>query len=320
MNELAAIGPSSSGDARPAWFYRVRDLHETLDQLNPEFFDDDLSEWNEEEEKMIREDDRNDNKDDYGYDTEHRDFKRLRRLRFWRKDDLRMRQTAVDAAEEKMKEVEDAYEAFINSSKKPPHLAVLGDRYELYSGEYVKHFFSFDDEDYWLPTIEFCPLDGDPYPRFNQQLGGRIIRGLIGFNELMTGEVKPFAAPEHASAEERTLVGCSSLDGKNQHNMACQFFSRDYLKLTVPRELVFLYQKTPPGAPEFFDFMGIRYKPEGEPQLSQQSKKRRRSSSSSLSSFLSSSLCPTPSRSPSPRETWFEMDHPIGWWNQEQEW
>lgn len=60
--------------------------------------------------------------------------------------------------------------------------------------------------------------------------------------------------------QERNLSGT---DGN--HDVTFQYFSNDYLKLSLPRKLVFMGKKLPANAPEFFHYGGIRvYKEKNE--------------------------------------------------------
>ncbi|KAL2793697.1 hypothetical protein BJX66DRAFT_305488 [Aspergillus keveii] len=55
--------------------------------------------------------------------------------------------------------------------------------------------------------------------------------------------------------------------------------------------------------PDLFEFVGIRpgFEKEREERGRAQAKRKR---------------SPSPPSPPSPRESWFEMNHPMGWWNQ----
>ena len=80
-------------------------------------------------------------------------------------------------------------------------------------------------------------------------------------------------------------------DGK--YDLSFTFIGNGYLKLRVSREMVFTERPSPPPptAPEVFEFVGIWRSWEEE-----KAEQRKR-------------------RPPSPRETWFEMTHPMGAWN-----
>lgn len=103
-------------------------------------------------------------------------------------------------------------------------------------------------------------------------------------------------APKYASLKPITL---NSDDGV--HEVSVVFIGNGYMKLKVSREFVFMGSRRPipPDAPDFFEFFGIIHDDEKDhaEQLAWQEKRARE-------------------RSPSPRETFFEMSHPMGSWNQ----
>jgi hypothetical protein len=78
------------------------------------------------------------------------------------------------------------------------------------------------------------------------------------------------------------------------------FIGNGYLKLGVSRDIVLkscpVFSST---APEMLEFVGIlRDLEKGKKKTSEEQERRAKN------------------RSPSPRESWFEMNHPMGWWNQ----
>ena len=87
------------------------------------------------------------------------------------------------------------------------------------------------------------------------------------------------------------------------YELSFKFIGNGYLKLRVSREMVFMnrYCAGPPAppaaAPEMFEFVGIRRDWEKEKAEQQERMTKAR-------------------RSPSPRESWFEMNHPMGSWHQ----
>ncbi|KAH8665398.1 hypothetical protein BGZ61DRAFT_593110 [Ilyonectria robusta] len=105
-----------------------------------------------------------------------------------------------------------------------------------------------------------------------------------------------FPAPKYASLEPITLR--SHYGG---HKVSVIFIGNGYMKITLSRKSVFMASHRPvsPGAQEFFEFFGIirdeeKARAEG---LAAEEKRARE-------------------QPPSPRETFFEMYHPMGSWNQ----
>jgi hypothetical protein len=107
----------------------------------------------------------------------------------------------------------------------------------------------------------------------------------------------PFRPPKHAS---RKAVKVKTTDGK--YELSFKFIANGYLKVKVSWEYVSTARGNPcptappPGAPDVFKFVGIKRDWEKEKAEMEKAAKAR--------------------RSPSPRETWFEMNHPMGWWAQ----
>lgn len=106
----------------------------------------------------------------------------------------------------------------------------------------------------------------------------------------------PFWPPSRASP---TPVKVKSND--EGHELSFQFLGNGHIKLRVSRDFVFMGsggarpKRYPPSAPREFEFVGIwfdRYK-ESVDQQNAVAKERTR-------------------RSPSPRESWFEYNHPMG--------
>jgi hypothetical protein len=93
------------------------------------------------------------------------------------------------------------------------------------------------------------------------------------------------------------VTGAGDVDG--EYDLRLKFFGNEYLKLSVPRALVEGHHKLRSGAPERFEFVGILRDLEKEKterkQAAEEEEKRRPAS---------------------PRESYFEMNHPMGWWAQ----
>ena len=87
---------------------------------------------------------------------------------------------------------------------------------------------------------------------------------------------------------------------RDNYEMSLRFIGNGYLKLMVPREILFKGHGAPlASAPEMFEFVGIwrdREKEKAEEEERMRVEKAR--------------------QPPSPRESWFEMNHPMGWWHQ----
>jgi hypothetical protein len=108
----------------------------------------------------------------------------------------------------------------------------------------------------------------------------------------------PFCPPKRASREAFKVRSCDGM-----YELSFKFIGNGYLKLGVSWEMVFMNpdgespQAPPAAAAEVFEFVGIWRDREKEKTEQQERMKKAR-------------------RSPSPREIWFEMNHPMGSWHQ----
>ncbi|KAH6983549.1 hypothetical protein BKA56DRAFT_615521 [Ilyonectria sp. MPI-CAGE-AT-0026] len=109
-----------------------------------------------------------------------------------------------------------------------------------------------------------------------------------------------FPAPKYASLEPITLR--SRYGG---HEVSVIFIGNGYMKMTLSRESVFKASRRPvsPDAPEFFEFFGI---------IRDEEKAR--------AEGLAAEEKHARAQPPSPRETYFEMYHPMGSWNESRWW
>lgn len=188
---------------------------------------------------------------------------------------------------DKEREVQEMYDSLKNAKQSEiPLEPIAGKHFCLYSLDHVDYCYSSDM--YPSKYVEFYHLDEND--RSGQLLPARQetqMHGHVYFNSDTDCDFGPFSPPKHAGLEEFRL---GSTRGK--YGLVFQFISNDYVKLKVPREVVFANRDPPAEAPEVFEFAGIRY----DREKGKAETKRK--------------------RSPSPRETWFEMNHPMGWWNQ----
>lgn len=109
-----------------------------------------------------------------------------------------------------------------------------------------------------------------------------------------------FPAPKYASLEPITLrCRCGG------HEVSLIFIGNGYMTMTLSRESVFKVSGRPvsPDAPEFFEFFGI---------IRDEEKAR--------AEGLAAEENHARAQPPSPRETYFEMYHPMGSWNQSRRW
>ncbi|KAK3934240.1 hypothetical protein QBC46DRAFT_400360 [Diplogelasinospora grovesii] len=316
----------------PSWYYRVHAISfKEKREVYADDFDEDLSEAEEDKEqerddvKQFEEkqdcecggddpdcdcqfeDDNDIDKDDesersydgsdadYYYELkEEREERKQEKLRE-RKEKERVR----EMERTKEEEVRAAYRS-LKKAKKERKMAPVGplegQSFKLFCSDHVDHFYS----DLYAPKrVEFYHLDDANNPRLDKQKPS-------GEADMLYGDVYldcdancdfgPFRPPKRASRKAFKVKSC---DGK--YELSFKFIGNGYLKLRISREMVFMnpYSASPraplPAAPEMFEFVGIWSNWEKE-------KAERREKMAEAR------------RSPSPRETWFEMNHPMGSW------
>jgi hypothetical protein len=288
----------------PAWYYRVLAVSIKEDrEIYPKDFDEDLSDLEDdsEEEQEEEEDDDNDNDDDKmsdrSYNRSDADcYYELKEEREERKRELQKIREYEQKAKEKQqrfernkeKEVQSACEAFKSGkeSKTAPLKSIASKTFRLHSTDHVKHCYNSDVYKY----IEFYCLDEDGQLLLEQGAGQ--INRHIYFNLDNFCNLRPFSPPKHAS-----LDNCRLQDFDAKYDLTIQFLSNDYLKLKVGRELVLKNMPQPPHAPEFFEFVGISSDREKEKEKAERERRE------GIDRFAP----------PLPRESWFEMNHPMGW-------
>ncbi|KAK2802644.1 hypothetical protein FQN50_007252 [Emmonsiellopsis sp. PD_5] len=181
-------------------------------------------------------------------------------------------------------EVQEICDSLRNAKQRQTPLgSLLSQEFRLYSVDHVDYCYTSDWYD-GSRSVEFYPnnVNGLRWP-------GKHICGSIDFDEDTEYDIGPCLPPEHAGLEEsRWKSDCQ------KHEFVFQFLSNDHLKLKVPREALFTNKEAPADAPEVFKFVGIRR--DREKEREEWNLKRK--------------------RSPSPKDSWFEMNHPMGWWSQ----
>ncbi|KAJ3542675.1 hypothetical protein NM208_g3974 [Fusarium decemcellulare] len=281
----------------PAWYGRLMriEINEGRDP-EPWEYDEDLSD--------LEEPDDNDNdrececdsdasECDCDYDlesershsgSEYDPYYSLKEAREERKRELRDIRLKEQKAKERQRdfeglpetEMQEALEHLretVRQGLQPPELDLDGnDLFHIYSVDHVDHCYSPDDND----------------PKYlllvNSEPGATEFDCAIRISETCDSVFAAFSPPKHASLEGQQV---KSRDGK--FDIELLFISNDYILVTVPKELVFMDRTETPSAPETFKFIGVRE--DCEKEIARQAGK---------------------SRSPSPRETWFELNHPMG--------
>ncbi|KAJ2968511.1 hypothetical protein NQ176_g9146 [Zarea fungicola] len=226
---------------------------------------------------------------DYYYELKYEREERKRELQEIRLEQLKVR----DFEQQKVTEVEEAVRQWQDTCALrdafPPLTQLTGKLFYLFCVDYVDHCWNADLSS--SKYVEFHALDADavlpdeeqPSHDNSEQIYGHV------YLDANTGcDLAPFIPPKLAGVEEHSL---KSFHG--EYELLVRFISNDYLILTVPQRLILQDQSPLQSAPDTFQFMGIRF--DREKERKERLVKRK--------------------RSPSPRESWFEMNHPMGAWN-----
>jgi hypothetical protein len=310
----------------PAWYYRVvtLDVIEGYRLVYPEDFDEDLSELDEKEkdEASERECDCGNSECDCDEDTESERsydgseaeyYYELKDEREERKRELLEDRKIFEEAKAEMMEYEKAREDEVNAAyksfegrklakkdRKIPQDSILNQAFDLFSSDHVDRFFLDLDSHHANKSVHFYRDEDevqDVSSNDGKQVGRqeKLIHGDVRFDSDTGCQFGPFPLPTHA---RRKTVRVKSHDGK--YDLWFKFIGNGYLKLSVSRDLVFEHGLvSSPTAPEMFDFVGI-WK-DWENEMKEMAAKQERVAKNAP---------------PSPRESWFETNHPMGSWDQ----
>lgn len=173
-----------------------------------------------------------------------------------------------------------------------------GQSFKVFCSDYIEHFYvppgGTKRVDFYRLGGEGEPILGPPEPGSEADM----VYGDIHLDSITHGQFGPFCPPKRAS---RKAVKVRTTDGK--HELSFKFIGNGYLKLKLPWEFVITARRDlclpdpPLAARKVFKFVGI--KRDREKEKAEREELERAAESR---------------RSPSPAETWFEMNHPMGWW------
>lgn len=219
-----------------------------------------------------------------------------------KREKLRERKEKEEQQEiERIKEEEvDATERTLSRAAKERKTisieSLAGQSFFLYCSAHVAHFYHDLSPTkrvnfYYLDDEGNCSLD-------KPKLGGEttMLYGNVYLDAHAGCEFGPFHPPKYATRKAIKVMSC---DGK--YELSFKFIGNGHLKLRVSQDMVFMDEYSasppapPPAAPKVFEFVGIWRDEEKE-----EAERKERIAN----------------RPPSPRETWFEMNHPMGLWRQ----
>jgi hypothetical protein len=306
----------------PAWYHRIVSLEATKDDgIDPEDFDQDISELGEGEEEdteypdsqgipcecdsghdckcELVDADNGESEPLYtGPDAEH--YYSLKDWRIERKMDIRDEKIRCQEQRAFIRELESkneqrgyaAYEAMLEAEKGgngtcPRLESISGKTFDLHSVHHVDYCYN----DFLYPTKYvgfYCHADdqsGHP-PDENAEISGHIYMDAdAGCNFL------PFCPPRNAGSQKMAL----KVYGSNE-KLVFQFINDKYLILTIRSNSKMFRRDIRKSAdmPDIFKFVGIHRDLEERKRTMKEWQSRRPSS---------------------PGRTYFEMNHPMGAWN-----
>lgn len=208
-----------------------------------------------------------------------------------------------------------------------PVTSLADQEFELFCSDYVDHFCKNGRVvTGWVEFIHPDDMDRDsdePDKKSDDDAG--LMYGMLCLDGNASCSFGPFFPPTLAT---RRPVRVESCDGK--YTLRFDFLCDDYLKLRVSRKFVFMNTSASPAnppplgpAPEVFEFLGIWVDPEREDEDEEdgdesedgdEDEDEEREQMEILKERMRMERGIRPRRSPSPRESWFELSHPMGAW------
>jgi hypothetical protein len=228
---------------------------------------------------------------------------------------LEERRTIEKEREKQMKferakedEVYAAYKSFKKArrrarkeGRKIPIDSIVGQEFTLYSSDYVDKYTSeFGETPDKTRRVNFyyldeCDISWNAGKSVGEEDKSTYVEGQVYLDSDAECTFSPIRLPTYARRKDMKL---KSDDGK--YALWFKFFGNGYLKLSISRNFLFEGRLGSSSAtPEMFDFVGIWRDWEKEKKEMAEKHERR-----------------AKNRAPSPRESWFEMNHPMGSWNQ----
>lgn len=228
---------------------------------------------------------------DMKYEREERKREKLqeRKEKEEQQEMERIKEEEVDATERTLSRAEKERKTISIES-------LAGQGFLLFSSAHVDHFYT---DFYATKRVDFYHQDDEDNQSLDKLKLGKdagLLYGDVYLDSSASCNFGPFRPPKYAT---RKAIKVDSCDGR--YELSFKFLGNGHLKLRVSQDMVFIrpYSESPPAtpsaAPKVFEFVGIwrdreKEKAEREERIAK--------------------------RSPSPRETWFEMNHPMGSWRQ----
>ena len=215
--------------------------------------------------------------------------------------ELALEREHVKAREEEVRAVLESLGKAEEKGEETPIIgSLVGKEFMLYCSGAVEHFYSDmapSKTVVFHRAERFGDYDGETgeiRPDRVEEIEARGVDGMVYLAEGLKCDFESFHPPKNATQEAIKVAG------EDGHELSFQLLGNGYLKMTIPREVVY-YNTPPPTAPETFEFVGIYFDRKGAMERAHAKDQEERA------------------RNPpaSPRESWFEMNHPMGSWAQD---
>lgn len=312
--------PKNEDCPYPQWFFRVLGPYVLTDRSPYGYeFDEDLSdlategtESDEEQPTKKRrkfedsdkesDTDEDEEEDDSASERSHADsladvYYEFKELREERKRELaRERQSILDMIQSESEienKVNQAYRSSMDAPKEDNLISMPSlhaTRYIIHCRDQPRYFYNGLGPGY----VEFYHLSleddfgSNPPPDFDPKR----MYGHIYISASNGVQFEPFDPPQEFSGSDFIISPLPS----GPHNVRIKFFSKDYIKMSLPKELAFENKEPPADAPDVFEYVGVRR--DWEKWKAERKRMREEAEKN---------------RPPSPRDTWFERTHPMGY-------
>ncbi|KAF5014022.1 hypothetical protein FDECE_3 [Fusarium decemcellulare] len=179
---------------------------------------------------------------------------------------------------------------------------VTGNKYYLYSVDHVNHCY---DDPYHMKWIRFFDkLNLDDQPVRDKVTGKIMTCAHVAFDSVNYCDIDAFLAPEEGS---RTLHRLGGGGNYKWSDLVTQFLGDDHLTIRIKSKVAFGKKEPPADTPLYFEYVGFRVDEEtAARQLQDDIWHKNKVNPKKI----------LRGRSASPRDSWFERNHPMGSWNE----
>lgn len=250
-----------------------------------------------------------------------RQLKELRRReKLWEQENPqgpKNKEQRLESERGKEEEVRAAFKSLRKARKEHrniPIKSLAGQAFKLFCSNYVEHFYHIDPSaTNRLHFFRVKNVDGHPdNPLKKRGNQNAMLYGTVALEGNVYYLFGPFYPRSNASWRPMKVKS-----NRGKYELSFQFLGNGYLKLRVSRDMFTGPYATNPAAPpstapEVFDFVGIWRDEEKERAEQQKIEDWRKAELQKIEMEWR--------RPPSPRESWFELNHPMGSWAWRSAW